>query len=102
MDNLVRWSATGSIPPHSIRALRVLWDSNICWVPGTPPASIQDIVLTVRVGTVTRTEDIRLFYAVALSGNKGPSVRDRAGEPSPQGSSWRPSGKEPAGERHGA
>ena len=71
MDNLVHWSAAGSIPPHSIRALRVLWDSNICWVPGTPPASIQDIVLTVRVGIFTRTEDIRLFDAVALSGNKG-------------------------------
>ena len=71
MDNLVRWSATGSIPPHSVRALRVLWDSNICWVPGTPPASVQDIELTVRVGTVTRTEDVQLSQAVAVSGNKG-------------------------------
>jgi hypothetical protein len=71
MDNLVRWSATGSIPPHSIRALRVLWDSNVCWVPGSGPAYIQDIQLVVRVGTVTKTEDIRLFDAVALSGNKG-------------------------------
>jgi hypothetical protein len=71
MDNLVRWTATGSIPPHSVRALRVLWDSNVCWVPGSGPAYIQDIELIVRVGTVTKTEDIRLFDAVALSGNKG-------------------------------
>jgi hypothetical protein len=70
-DNLVHWSSPGSVPPHSVRELRVLWDSNVCWVPGTPPASIQDIALTVRVGTVTRTEHIRLFDAVALSGNKG-------------------------------
>jgi len=71
MDNLVHWSATGSIPPHSIRALRVIWDSNICWIPKSPPAWIQDVELTVRVGTVTKTEDIRLFWAVALAGNKG-------------------------------
>ena len=71
MDNHVRWSATGSIPPHSIRMLRVLWDSNICWVPRTPPQSIQDVELNVRVGTVTRMEDVRLLDAVALSGNKG-------------------------------
>ncbi len=71
MDNHVRWSATGSIPPHSIRMLRVLWDSNICWVPRTPPQSIQDVELNVRVGTLTKTEDIQLLDAVGLSGNKG-------------------------------
>jgi hypothetical protein len=70
-DYLVRWSLPGSIPPHSIRELRVLWDSNVCWVPGTPPQSIQDVELIVRVGTVTRAEDIRLFDAVGLAGNKG-------------------------------
>jgi hypothetical protein len=70
-DDQVDWSATGSIPPHSVRGLRVLWDSNVCWVPGTPPASIQDVQLVVRVGNVTRTEDIRLSDALALSGNKG-------------------------------
>ena len=71
MDDQIHWSATGSIPPHSVRALRVLWDSNVCWIPGTPPQSIQDVELIVRVGTVTRTEDIRLFYAAAVAGNKG-------------------------------
>jgi hypothetical protein len=71
MDNLVHWSATGSIPPHSVRALRVIWDSNVCWIPGSGPQSVQDVELTVRVGTVTKTEDIRLFAAMALSGNKG-------------------------------
>jgi hypothetical protein len=71
MDNLVRWSFPGSIPSHSIRMLRVLWDSNVCWIPGTQPNYIQDIMLTVRVGTVTKTEDIQLNFAVALSGNKG-------------------------------
>jgi hypothetical protein len=75
MDYQIHWSATGSVPPHSVRALRVLWDSNLCWIPGTPPQSIQDIALTVRVGSVTRTEDIRLFDAVGLAGNKGAQCR---------------------------
>jgi hypothetical protein len=71
LDDQIHWSATGSVPPHSVRALRVLWDSNICWIPGSGPAYIQDVELTVRVGTVTKTEGIHLFDAVALSGNKG-------------------------------
>lgn len=71
MDDQVHWSATGSIPPHSVRALRVLWDSNVCRNANWPPQYIQDFTLTVRVGTDTRTEDIRLYDAVALAGNKG-------------------------------
>jgi hypothetical protein len=70
-DLQVRWSFPGSIPPHSVRELRVLWDSNICWIPRTPPNYIQDIELTVRLGTLTKTEDIHLSDAMALSGNKG-------------------------------
>jgi hypothetical protein len=71
MDNLVRWSFPGGIPPHSVRMLRVLWDSNVCQNANWPPQYIQDVLLTVRVGTVTKTEDIHLNFAVALSGNKG-------------------------------
>jgi hypothetical protein len=71
MDNLVRWSFPGSIPPHSVRMLRVLWDSNVCQNPNWSPQYIQDVMLTARVGTVTKTEDIHLNFAVALSGNKG-------------------------------
>ena len=65
----IAWSSLGSIPPHSYRLLRVLWNSGTCQSPGGS-TSIQDIVLTVRVGIFTRTEDIHLGFTWALSGNK--------------------------------
>jgi len=65
----VRWSSPGSIPPHSQRLLRVLWNSNACMMSGGS-ASIQEVVLTVRVGILTRTEEIPLHFSWGLSGNK--------------------------------
>ncbi|TVZ03019.1 hypothetical protein EAS64_21410 [Trebonia kvetii] len=63
------WSSRGSIPPHSFRLLRVLWKSDIC-MPPTSGAAIQEVVLTVRVGIFTRTEDIPLYDFWELSGVK--------------------------------
>jgi hypothetical protein len=65
----VRWSLPGSIPPHSYRLLRLVWNSNICYAPGGW-AAIHDVMLTVRVGSFTRTEDIQLYDSWALAGDK--------------------------------
>ena len=65
----ISWSSPGSIPPHSVRALRVLWNSNACMSPGES-SSFQYVPLTVRVGIFTRTEDVPLLGSFALSGTK--------------------------------
>jgi hypothetical protein len=66
----VTWSSPGSIPPHSIRVLRVLWKSDVCMGTDGGWASTQDVPLTVRVGIFTRTEDVPLLAAFALTGTK--------------------------------
>lgn len=66
-DNQTRWDLPGSIPPHSYRLLRVLWMSDICNMPGGTTV-FQDVTLRVRVGLITRTEDIQLLTAWAISG----------------------------------
>jgi len=68
----VSWSSPGSIPPHSVRMLRVMWNSDACMGSGESGV-IQDVVLTVRVGVFTRTEDIPLLAAFALSGTRASS-----------------------------
>jgi HAAS len=68
-DSSTRWDLPGSIPPHSVRLLRVLWVSDVCNMPGGQMI-ISDIHLRVRVGIVTRTEDLQLELAWALQGNK--------------------------------
>lgn len=68
----VSWSSPGSIPPHSARLLRVLWNSDVCMGTGGW-TSIQDVVLTVRVGVFTRTQDVPLLASFALSGTKASS-----------------------------
>jgi hypothetical protein len=65
----ISWSSPGSIPPHSIRLFRVLWNTDICMPPGSG-GSIQEVVLTVRVGIFTRTEDVPLVASFGLSGIK--------------------------------
>jgi predicted transcriptional regulator len=70
----VRWSSSGSIPPHSVRLLRVLWNSNIC-VPPNEGEIFQDLVLTVRVGVFTRTEDVSLASSFDLDSDQQPACR---------------------------
>ncbi len=64
-----RWDLPGSIPPHSVRLLRVLWVSDVCDGPGGQTI-ITDLSLRVRVGIVARTENLQLGLAWALQGNK--------------------------------
>ena len=35
IDGPIRWSSSGSIPPHSFRLLRVLWKTDLCLDAGT-------------------------------------------------------------------
>ncbi len=61
----------GVIPPHSFRRLLVSWTSEIC--PGNGGENITtDILLRVRVGMITRTEDLSLNEAFVVTGD-GPS-----------------------------
>jgi hypothetical protein len=68
----VSWASPGSIPPHSVRVLRVLWNSDVCMGTGGW-TSIQYVPLTVRVGIFTRTENVPLLASFALSGTKASS-----------------------------
>ena len=67
----LRWVLPASIPPHSARFLRVLWISGMCMARGSKVV-VTDLFLRVRVGVITRTEDIHLNYAWAMSGATKP------------------------------
>ena len=56
----VYYASPGVIPPHSYRFVRVSWVSEICMQGGGDYSSFSDIPLTVKVGTLTRTEDVPL------------------------------------------
>ncbi len=68
----IRWSSSGSIPPHSFRLLRVVWKTELCLGAGTK-TSIQQLMLTVRVGIFTRTETIRMYDTWVLAGVSSPA-----------------------------
>jgi len=55
-----RYLSPGVIPPHSYRFVRVSWTSNVCLVGKGTETWFGDIPLRVRVGTITRTEDVNL------------------------------------------
>jgi hypothetical protein len=65
--------------PAMSRMLRILWTSHICNTSGST-TSITYVTLRVRVGLVTRTEDIQLKTAWAISGRPRRHPRRRAGE----------------------
>ena len=77
----VSWSSPGSIPPHSLRVLRVLWTSNVCMGTDGGWSSFQYVPLTVRVGVFTRTEDVPLLASFALTGTKASAVCHQPGAP---------------------
>ena len=57
----VRYRIGGPIPPHSYRWVRVLWRSYYCYLNGVGSSQgTSDLPLRVRVGLITRTEDIQL------------------------------------------
>lgn len=66
----VRFVLPGVIPPHQLRALRVLWFSNTCLERGGDEGN-DTIGLRVRVGPITRTEDVFLTQGWFV---KGPST----------------------------
>jgi hypothetical protein len=55
-----------SIPPGQVRFLRIIWTSNICEI--NAEGGIDEVKLRVRVGWVTRTENVSLLYGFFLSG----------------------------------
>jgi hypothetical protein len=62
------YASPGVIPPHSYRFVRVTWISDMC-EQGNGESITDDIVLRVRVGVITRTEDLPLDGQVfALQG----------------------------------
>jgi hypothetical protein len=63
----VSYVLPGTIPPHQIRALRVLWTSTTCLEKGSSQG-IDGLSLRVRVGWITRTEVVRLDQGWYLSG----------------------------------
>jgi hypothetical protein len=62
-----RYSLPVSIPPGQSRYLRVIWLSTVCNVTGGQ-TGIDNILLRVRVGWITRTEDMSLNEDWALVG----------------------------------
>jgi hypothetical protein len=55
-----------SIPPGQERFLRIIWTSDICEI--NAEGGIGNVDLRVRVGWITRTEDVSLSYGFFLSG----------------------------------
>jgi hypothetical protein len=68
-DSQTLWTMPASIPPHSMRLLRVLWISRHCGVVGSQ-VIFQEVVIRVRVGMVTRTETIQPDQAWGLLSTK--------------------------------
>ncbi len=63
----VKFVLPGSIPPHQIRMLRVLWRSSACLEKGSSQG-IDQLTLLVRVGWITRTETVDLDQGWYLAG----------------------------------
>ena len=63
----VKFILPGVIPPHQLRAMRVLWFSNTC-MQGRSQEGNDEIALRVRVGWITRTEIISLTQGWYVQG----------------------------------
>lgn len=63
----VRFIIPAAIRPHQYRELRVIWISNSCSEAGGGPVT-DYVTLRVRVGSIVRTEIIRLGIAYAIFG----------------------------------
>jgi hypothetical protein len=61
------YATPGSIPPHSLRLLRIVWTSQGCNMKGGEYI-IDSLILRVRFGIVTRTEAIPLNPVFAIEG----------------------------------
>jgi hypothetical protein len=74
----VSYRASGAIPPHSYRWVRVLWRSAHCYLAAGGSQGTSDLLLNVRVGWITRIEDISLGAEIAVAGTKASVQADRA------------------------
>lgn len=63
----VKFVLPGVIPPHQLRAMRVLWFSNTC-MEGKSEAGNDEIALRVRVGWITRIEIVSLTQGWYVEG----------------------------------
>ena len=63
----VKFALPGVIPPHQLRAMRVLWFSNVCLMRGSASGN-DEVALRVRVGWITRTEVISLTEGWYVAG----------------------------------
>jgi hypothetical protein len=75
-----QWSLPGTIPPHSSRLLRVQWTSRECLQQGST-MELDHLGLRVRVGIITRTENVPLGYTFGLAGTKTSSPVQYCGAP---------------------
>ncbi len=65
----VTYRIGGPIPPHSYRWVRVLWRSYYCFQEGAGSSlGFTDLHFRVRVGWITRTEEIQLPTELAVGG----------------------------------
>ena len=67
----VPFTSPGSIPPHQIRELRVLWRTTVCQ-PDGGSMLVNGLTLRVRIGGVDRTENIKLGAYWTLAGKSPP------------------------------
>ncbi len=75
----VRYRIGGPIPPHSYRWVRVLWRSAHCYIEGAGTGQgNSDLLLRVRVGWITRTEDIQLPAEFVVAATAATTRADRA------------------------
>ncbi|MGD0700801.1 MAG: hypothetical protein ABSA02_13050 [Trebonia sp.] len=69
MSGTSYYASPGVIPPHSVRLVRVFWTSDECMGSGGG-VEVDYLTLLVRVGGITRTENIPLQDAFELLGPK--------------------------------
>jgi hypothetical protein len=75
----VRYRTNGPIPPHSYRWVLVRWRSAHCYLLAAGGwQGTDDVRLRVRVGWITRTEDIPLGEVVAVSPDAATVKADEA------------------------
>jgi hypothetical protein len=65
-----RYLSPGVIPPHSFRVVHLSWTTEMCQGPDGENIT-SEVLLRVRVGVITRTEDVGINQAFALAG-RGP------------------------------
>lgn len=69
--NTASYRSPGVIPPHSFRFVHVSWASQMC-PSNLGEVIVTDIELQIRVGVITRTEDLSLNQAFAVTGGHAP------------------------------